>query len=513
MDADLFLAIDNGTQSTRALVFDSVGTLVAKSRIPLDGYATPQPGRHEHDVDGFWTALCRACKELWSARPDLQPRIAALAVTTQRGTTVNLDRNGRPLRPAITWLDQRKTAGVPPISPFWRALFAAARVSDTIAYFQREAEANWIRTHEPHVWDATAKFLLLSGYLNYKLSGRFADSSASQVGYVPFDYKRRRWANERDWKWQAVRIDRALLADLIDPGSVIGEVTSAAAYDTGIRKGTPIVAAATDKACEVLGAGCITPNMGALSYGTTATINVCSPKYVEPVPFIPPYPAAIPDAYDIEVQIFRGYWMVQWFMQQFAISDERMLDELVAAVPAGSMGLLVQPYWSPGLKSPGPHAKGAMIGFGDVHEKAHIYRALLEGLAFALREGKERIERRGRLRVETLRVAGGGSQSDAAMQLTADVFGLPAQRPHVYETSGLGAAIAASVGAQVHASFQTAVASMTRVSRTFEPLAENRALYDALYERVYEKMYERLAPLYDEIARITGYPRPQDAFE
>jgi sugar (pentulose or hexulose) kinase len=171
------------------------------------------------------------------------------------------------------------------------------------------------------------------------------------------------------------------------------------------------------------------------------------------------------------------------------------------------MGLLLQPYWSPGIKIPGPEAKGAIIGFGDVHTRAHVYRAILEGLAYALREGKERIEKRSGVPVTELRISGGGSQSDAAMQLTADIFGLPTSRPHVYETSGLGAAIDASVGLGLHPDFKTAVQAMTRIGKTFEPIAANHATYNALYHRVYQKMYGRLQPLYQAIQSITGYPR------
>ena len=171
------------------------------------------------------------------------------------------------------------------------------------------------------------------------------------------------------------------------------------------------------------------------------------------------------------------------------------------------MGLTLQPYWSPGLrKPPGPEAKGAIIGFGDVHTRAHVYRAMLEGLAYALREGKERTERRSRVPITELRVSGGGSQSDAAMQLTADIFGLPPARPHLYETSGLGAAIDAAVGLGLHPDFDTAVREMTRVGDVFEPDPDARDIYDGLYHRVYKQMYRRLKPLYEEIQKITGYP-------
>jgi sugar (pentulose or hexulose) kinase len=170
------------------------------------------------------------------------------------------------------------------------------------------------------------------------------------------------------------------------------------------------------------------------------------------------------------------------------------------------MGLTLQPYWSPGLKSPGPEAKGAIIGFGDVHTRAHVYRAILEGLAYALREGLERTQRRLRVRTAEVRVSGGGSQSDVAMQITADIFNLPASRPHVTETSGLGAAMDGAVGLGLHPDFETAVAEMTRVSRTFEPRSDVRDVYEGLYRRVYKQMYRKLRPLYEDIRRITGYP-------
>jgi sugar (pentulose or hexulose) kinase len=175
------------------------------------------------------------------------------------------------------------------------------------------------------------------------------------------------------------------------------------------------------------------------------------------------------------------------------------------------MGLTLQPFWSPGIKVPGPEAKGAIIGFGDVHTRAHVYRAMLEGLAYGLREGKERTERRSKVPITQLRVAGGGSQSDAAMQLTADIFGLPAARPHVYEASGLGAAIDAAVGLGLHPDFSTAVREMTRVGDVFDPNPQTREIYDNLYQRVYKRMYQRLKPLYEDIRQITGYPTPPGA--
>jgi sugar (pentulose or hexulose) kinase len=267
----------------------------------------------------------------------------------------------------------------------------------------------------------------------------------------------------------------------------------------------------------VIGAGCVESHKACLSFGTTATINTTTRKYVELIPLIPPYPSAIPGAYSNKIQIYRGYWMVSWFKREFGQNEQRLasergveteelFDALVDSVPAGSNGLMLQPYWSPGLKIPGPEAKGAVIGFGDVHTRAYFYRSILEGLAYALREGADRTARRTHIPVTEIRVAGGGSQSDAAMQLTADIFGLPAYRPHVYEASGLGAAMDAAVGMGLHSGFDQAVKEMTRDSAVFEPIKENQALYEELYQRVYLKMYNRLKPLYDDIRAITGYP-------
>ena len=519
MGKDILLAIDNGTQSVRALLFDTSGNLLAKSRVVITPYVSEQPGWAEQDPDYFWQNVGEACQTLWQteAGRSLRERVAGVAITTQRATMVNVDEHGKPLRPAISWLDQRRTLGLKPVGGLWGLAFRLSGMRETAAYLQAEAEANWIRKFQPEIWKNTYKYLYLSGYLTYKLTGKFVDSVGSQVGYMPFDYKHLRWSSWWDWKWQAVPVDPKMLSDLVPPGEVLGEVTPEAAEATGIPDGLPVIAAAADKACEVIGSGCLEPNQGCLSYGTTATITSNQKKYVEPIPLIPPYPSAVPGSYSLEIQIFRGYWMVSWFKEEFGqheqqMADERgveveeLFDELVAKVPPGSMGLTLQPYWSPGLKVPGPEAKGAIIGFGDVHTRAHLYRAILEGVAYALREGKDRSERRSHIPITELRVSGGGSQSDAAMQITADVFGLPTARPHIYETSGLGAAIDAAVGLGLHPDFSTAIAAMTRVSRVFEPDAANHEVYDALYHRVYLQMYNRLKPLYDAIRDIIHYP-------
>lgn len=519
MSSPTLLSLDCGTQSVRALLFDLQGNLLARTQVVFaPAYHSPEPGWAEQPAHYYWDCLVQACQELWALPGVDRNQIAGVALTTQRATVVPVDRNGHALRPAILWLDQREAMGLPPLSLHWQALFRAAGETETINYLRRQVEANWLAQREPQVWRNTHKFLLLSGYLSHSLTGRFVDSVASQVGYIPFDYKRQQWSRSWDWKWEAMPVRRSQLPELVPAGGRLGQITAEAATVTGIPFGLPVIAAGADKACEVLGSGCVSPEQGALSFGTTATINTVQNRYIEATPLLPPYPAAVPGRFCTEVQTLRGFWMVNWFKEEFGHAEllqaqetgtivEILFDDLLKSTPPGAMGLMLQPYWSPGIREPGREAKGALIGFGDVHTRAHIYRAIIEGLAYALREGREKIEKRSGRRLRVLRVSGGGSQSDAVVQIMANVFGLPAERPHTYETSGLGAAICAAVGLGLHPDYETAVARMVRVGKRFEPESSAHRLYNSLYKRVYQPLYTQLQPLYREIQAITGYPR------
>lgn len=512
------LAIDVGTQSVRAIVFDEQGRLLAKAQVALDPpYVSPHPGWAEQDAQIYWDAIATACRELWQ-QGELRPEsISGLSLTTLRSTVVCADEAGRPLRPAIVWLDQRKATQLPPLGAFWNAAFAMAGASGLMRHFQTEAEANWLAQSEPELWRATEKFVFLSAWLLQRLVGEWVDSSGAQVGFVPFDYKRLRWAAPADFKWRAVAVRASQLPRLVPPGGKLGALTPLAAEALGLPVGMPVIAAAADKACEVLGSGALGADVAQLSFGTTATINTTQARYVEVQRLLPAYPAAVPGAYNTEIQIYRGFWMVSWFKREFAhreqakaqelgVPAESLFDELVKRVPPGSMGLTLQPYWSPGVTDPGPEAKGAIIGFGDVHTRAHLYRAILEGLAYSLRGGREQIERKLKHPLRRFIAAGGGSQSDMAMQITADVFGSAIERPDIYETSALGAAINLAVGLGLYPDYARAVAAMTRSGRVFMPEASAQKTYDALYREVYSQLYPRLRPLYRRIRTITGYP-------
>jgi sugar (pentulose or hexulose) kinase len=514
---DCIFVIDAGTQSIRAAIVDMHGVVRDIEKTPIEPYFSEHPGWAEQDPEYYWNTLCLTCKKLLKKMSfDLQA-IRGVTVTTQRATVINVDKNGKPLRPAITWLDQRKANKEDwPTFPL-SMLLKAINMYEASIHTYRETESNWLRQEQPEIWKRTHKYLLLSGFFSHRLTGEYVDSIGSTVGYVPFDFKNHRWMTKSDIKWGIFDYDLSLMPDLVKPTGTMGHITKKASRETGLPVNLPVIAAAADKACEVLGSGCLTPEVACLSYGTTATVETTNEKYVEVVPFFPPYPSAVPGAYNTEVMIYRGYWMVSWFKKEFGlreqeiakkrkIAPEALFDDLVKNIPPGSMGLTLQPYWSPGVKIPGPEAKGAIIGFGDVHTRAHIYRAILEGLAYALKEGSIRTQEKNKVKIEKLRISGGGSQSSVAMQLTADIFDLPAERPHTYETSALGAAIDAVVGLKLYPDFRSAVKSMTRIRDVFEPIPKNRDIYKELYERVYLRLYDRVKPLYDDIRDITGYP-------
>ncbi|MEH6580874.1 MAG: FGGY-family carbohydrate kinase [Halioglobus sp.] len=510
-----FLSIDNGTQSIRAMVFDQDGELVAKSKVEIESYVSPEPGLAEQDPEYFWSALCEACQSLWPLLDFPREQIKSVSVTTQRATVVPLGSEGQPLHPAISWLDQRRVESKPTVGPLYQLLTRIVGAHEAVADFHANAEANWFAEHKPELWRQLEKFLLLSGYHTFRLTGSYTDAVASQVGYIPFDYKLQRWAASGEWKWRTLPITPDMLPQLRTAGETLGMISAVASQETGIPEGMPLIASGSDKACEVLGSGCLSDDIGSVSYGTTATFNLTTDSYLEADRFHPAYPGVAPGSFNPEVAVQRGFWMVSWFKTEFGLREQRLaaeqgvapetlFDDLLEAVAPGSDGLLLQPYWSAGGSSAGAEARGAIIGFNEVHTRAHIYRAIIEGIAYALREGKESLEKRTGHAVKRLRVSGGGSQSDQVMQITADIFGLEVERPHTYETSGLGAAIAAAVGAGTYPDFSTAASRMTRVRDSFTPNVQHQQTYDRLYNEVYRNMYSGLKPSYSAIQAIAG---------
>lgn len=516
MDGEYILTIDCGTQSARAILFNDEGALINIEKKSFEPYFSVYPGWAEQNPEVYWEAICKCCNGLKAKDEEKWEKIIGVCLTTQRDTVVNVDKYGNVLRPAIVWLDQRMAKCDDPMPILNSILFSTVGMKNALEITRRKSKANWIRENQPDIWDKTYKFLLLSGYLTYKFTGEFVDSIANQIAHLPFDYKKKSWPDiNQSYRWSMFGIDTDKLYELVEPGTIIGGINKEAAEATGIKEGTPFIAGGSDKGCETLGTGCLSPDSVSLSFGTTATAQTTTKEYIEPLTFMPAYPSIIPGCYNPEVEIFRGYWMISWFKKEFCsreliessernISPEEILNERLNSVPPGCQGLVLQPFWGPGLKT--PSAKGSIIGFGDIHTRAHIYRAIIEGINYALIDGVERIESKSKVKVQKVMVSGGGSQSDTICQITADMFNKPVYKERTYETSGLGAAITGFVGAKVYASYDEAVKKMIHYNKIYYPNTENVRVYSDLYNKVYKKIYPKLQGIYKEIQSITKYP-------
>jgi len=507
----LVLTFDIGTQSARAMLVDRHGNVACKAqKIFEKPYDSPQPGWTEQDPDMYWNSICEMSRKLKAENAQLWPDIIAVTCTCIRATTICLDKHGRPLRSAIVWLDKRVAEGLPPMPFTTRLALKMVGMTREIETIRSHMACNWIIKNQPEIWAKTDKFVVLSAYLNLRFCGNLVDSTANTVGVLPYDSKTGQWLKKSDIARSVYLMEDDKLIDLVKPGEQIGGITSEAAELTGIPQGTPYIVTGADKACETLGLSCTDETSAALSFGTTATVEVTTQRYVTPAPLIPPY-VAIGGGYLPEVETYRGYWLISWFSREFAAKEaeeakalgcrpEELLNKRLHEIPPGCDGLVLQPSFTPDMTT--PHAKGAVIGFSDAHTRIHLYRAIIEGINFSLMEGLYQLEKRGKMKVNKLFVAGGGSRSDEICQITSNMFGLPLHRTQTHEVSGLGSSLAAFVSLGVYADYPEALKSMVHIKDTFRPDMAEHAIYKRLYEEVYCKVFESLELLYGKIDRI-----------
>lgn len=513
MDRPLALIFDIGTQSTRGLLFDKQGNLVHKTQVSEDFFVLGEDGRAEKDTLSLYDGVVKVCRLIRNEAPQLLEDVVAVSVTSIRNTTVFLDAEGNPTRNTILWLDKREVDCPDPLPAFNRFLYFLVGMSESVRVFRKTSYTNWVRVNQPDIWAKTAKVVVPSTYVNFRLTGNLTESNAGVACKIPFDYKKRCWQTKRGLTYPVFGTPIDKMCDLVNPGEILGYITERCSKETGLRQGLPVVASGTDKGCESLGVGAVTSNVASISLGTASSVEICTDKYVEPEAFMPAYPSVVMGKWNPEIQIFRGFWMVSWFREQFALYEqkeaeetgekvERILDRKLSNVPVGSHGLILQPLWGPGLKN--PEAKGSMIGFTDVHDREYMYRAIIEGLCYGLLDGLNNMQTRAKIQVDRVGVSGGGSQSDVICQILSDVVGKPVYRVQTHETSGLGAAMVSFVGVNQFKDLDEALKSMRHVKDEFVPNAADHKIYHEYYNRVYRRMYRYMRPLYDELYDILG---------
>ena len=507
----LALTIDIGTQSCRTSLIDKEGNIVAIEKKKYDPvYVSPQKGFAEQDADFYWNYIKENLKNLTSNNKEIIDGIVGATITTFRDTSVQLDKDLKPIRNCILWLDQRTSDAKEKIPVLYSFLFKLIGMQDAIELNRKRTVAHWLKENEPETWANTYKYVNISSYLTYKLTGNLVDSSASMIGHYPINFKGNKWYNVKALKACIYGLSESQLCELKQQGEVLGVISDELAEECGLPKGIKLYATGSDKACETVGLGALSRDIGAISYGTASTIEVSNTKYYEPEKFLPAYPAAVPGYYNMEVQIYRGYWMLTWFSKEFAselvdeakiqkMAVEELLNSNLSKIAPGSDGLVLQPYWGPGLSR--PLSKGSIIGFTDIHTKFHLYRAIIEGIAYGLREGLEGIEKSQHHKVKELMISGGGSRSEAICQITADVFGLPVSRVQTIETTSLGAAIAVFVAAGEFKNVEEATKAMSHRTKKFIPNEKAHEKYNFLYKKVYLKMFPQLKNIYKDITK------------
>ena len=513
LEDKLTLTFDCGTQSVRSILFDQKGCLLHISK-----YAFPNPyyshysGWAEQDATYWWYSLAESAKKLKREISEtLFDKIESVSVTSMRDTYIPLDEHFMPLRASILWLDQRTAKCEEKLKFFPELAFRLVGMRKAVQETRRASVSNWLIENEKENWSKMRYWASLAAWFNYMLTGSLVDSIGNQVGHIPFNYKEKRWLRPNELKFGISPVPPEKLVPLVPSGTVIGVVNKKGSQFTGLKEGVKVVATGTDKGCETLGSGCITDKMAALSFGTTSTVQLSTKKYVEPQKYLPSYPAIIPDRYNPEVEIFRGYWMITWFIREFGanaveearikgVSVEEVLNQSIEKIPPGFEGLLLQPYWGPGLKI--PEAKGSIIGFSDYHTKDHVYKAIIEGINYGLMDGLDNVSKNAKTEVKAIVANGGGARSKEICQLTSDMFGLPLSVCQTTETSGLGSAIASFVGTGHFSGYEEAVSQMVHYKYTLQPNERNQKLYSRLYKEYYLPLYSQLRPLYKTVRKI-----------
>ncbi len=511
---NLVVAFDIGTQSVRAVLLDMDGNLLQVAQVHFEKpYFSDAPNRAEQHADFYWEKLCESSLRLKEISKAHWAHVKGVSVTTIRDSLVCIDESGKPVRPVIVWLDKRSTEQHEPFPAKDRFLYLLSGMSQTAKMIRRRAPVNWIKAYEPDNWNRTHKIGLLSTYIHFKLCGNFVESKAGLIAHLPYNNKKGAWMKKGELNYELFPVEAEKLCDLADPGTCIGKVTAQASLETGIEEGIPLVVTGSDKGCETLGLGCLKPEQVALSFGTTATAQCTTAKYVEPQRFFPAYVSPLKSHYNPEIEVYRGYWLISWFKKEFAAKEvkeaeergliaEELLNERLKEIPPGCDGLILQPYFTPGLSM--PEARGAIIGFSDFHTRIHVYRAIIEGINFALMEGLREMERRAKMKTTGLYLAGGGSRSREICQITADMFGVPAYRIQTHEAAVIGSAMVTFTSLGYFSSIEEASERMVHIKDVFVPDEQAHRIYTKLHDEVFSKVFQKLEPLYSVLSNLEG---------
>ncbi|HWP63761.1 MAG TPA: xylulokinase [Candidatus Binatia bacterium] len=487
------VGIDVSTTATKAVVVDEAGTVRGIGAAEY-GFETPRPLWSEQDPALWWEAARTAIPAALRAAGVGAADVAAVGLTGQMHGAVLLDGSGAVLRPAILWNDQRTGAECDWIrSTVGHARLIAVTGNDALTGFTAP-KLVWVRRHEPEIWRRIARVLLPKDYVRLRLTGEAAVDKADGAGTLLFDLRARDWSAEIV---AALELDPAWLPRTFEGPEVTGVVTEPAAAATGLAVGTPIVAGGGDQSAAAVGVGATAPGTMAVSLGTSGVVFAPTEEpLVEPSGRVHAFCHAVPGRWHLMAVMLSAAGSLRWFRDALAPGvDYASLVEAAAAVPAGSEGLFFQPYLT-GERTPhaDPLARGAFVGLTVRHDRRHLVRAVLEGVAYGLRDGLELMRGAGIAPPSQVRITGGGSASPLWRQIVADVLGVEVATVTTTEGAAYGAALLAAVGAGWFATVDEAAATFVRATPVAAPGPE-AATYAELYAH-HRTLYPALAPLY-----------------
>ena len=493
------IGIDIGTSGTRALLIDAAGKVCGSMVREHVQFRSPQPGWAEQDPEDWWQATVQAIPELLRATSTAPDEIGAIGLSGQMHGAVLLDAADRVVRPAIIWCDQRTAAQTAWLTKELGAERIIGLTSNPALTNFTVTKLLWVREHEPELWRNFRSLLLPKDYVRFRLTGEKAMDVADASGTLLLDVAHRRWSSEM---LASLDLPQNVLPNLFECHQVVGTITAEAASLTGLRAGTPVVAGAGDQAAGALGMGIVRPGDVSATIGTSGVVFAATDQpFLDPHGRLHTFCHAVPGRWHVMGVTQAAGLSLRWFRDTFADNDAESytrLAESAAPVPAGAEGLLWAPYLM-GERTPhlDPEARGALVGLTPSHRAAHMVRAIMEGVAFSL---KDTLTIFGEIGVpaRAIRLGGGGARSPLWQQIQADVYGQTVEIVSAEEGAAYGAALLAGVGAGVWPTADAACDSVVQVAKRIPPHPADRATLQQLYG-AYRSLYPALRPVFHNL--------------
>jgi xylulokinase len=494
------IGIDVGTGGSRALLIDAAGKVVASATVEHQAFVSPQTGWAEQDPRDWWRASAAAIKTAISKARINADQIKAVGLSGQMHGAVLLDERDEVLRPAIIWCDQRSADQCRNLTKNVGARRLIELTCNPALTGFTLPKLLWVRDHEPETWQRVRSVLLPKDYVRFKLTGDKATDVADASGTLLLNVAERRWSDEM---LAAAEIDAQLLPRVYESQDVTGTVSTEAAEQTGLRAGTLVVAGAGDQAAGAVGLGIVKPGMISATIGTSGVVFATTNNpALDPQGRVHTFCHAIPGRWHV-MGVTQGAGLsLRWFRDQFGvisgeISDGDPYDSLAAEaarVSPGADGLLWAPYLM-GERTPhlDPDARAMLVGLTASHTRAHIVRAILEGVAFSLKDSFEILNELN-VPCETIRLGGGGARSVLWRQIQADVYGHAVETVGAEEGAAYGVALLAGVAAGVWPTVDAACADVISTIERIEP--------DPVAVEIFHRQYRKYVALYPALRSI-----------